>query len=149
MPKPQHLLHTLKEYFGYDSFRPLQERIIDSVFLGNDNLVIMPTGGGKSVCFQLPALLLPGVTLVVSPLIALMKDQVDGLLANGIPAAFINSSQTESEQQDIYTKLSGKEIKLLYVAPESLSFLDVLFSKVEVSFVNGARVSDLLGHRSL
>ncbi len=135
MPESQQLLHTLKEYFGYDSFRPLQEKIIDSVFSGNDNLVIMPTGGGKSICFQLPALLLPGVTLVISPLIALMKDQVDGLLANGIQASFINSSQTESEQQDIYTKLSSKEIKLLYVAPESLSFLDAVLSKIEVSLI--------------
>lgn len=135
MPEPQQLLSTLKEYFGYDSFRPLQKKIIDSVFSGNDNLVIMPTGGGKSICFQLPALLLPGVTLVISPLIALMKDQVDGLRANGIAASFINSSQTESQQQDIYTKLSGKEIKLLYIAPESLSFLDAVFSQVEISLI--------------
>lgn len=135
MPDQQLILHTLKEYFGYDSFRPLQQDIITSVFAGDDNLVIMPTGGGKSICYQLPALLLPGVTLVISPLIALMKDQVDGLLANGIKAAFINSSQTETEQQDIYQKLSDKEIKLLYIAPESLSFLDVIFSQIEISLI--------------
>ncbi|WP_074406487.1 MULTISPECIES: DNA helicase RecQ [Aquimarina] len=135
MPDQQLISHTLKEYFGYDSFRPLQLDIITSVFAGDDNLVIMPTGGGKSICYQLPALLLPGVTLVISPLIALMKDQVDGLLANGIKAAFINSSQTETEQQEIYQQLSDKEIKLLYIAPESLSFLDVIFSQIEISLI--------------
>lgn len=135
MPDQQLISHTLKEYFGYDSFRPLQQDIITSVFAGDDNLVIMPTGGGKSICYQLPALLLPGVTLVISPLIALMKDQVDGLLANGIKAAFINSSQTETEQQEIYQQLSDKEIKLLYIAPESLSFLDVIFSQIEISLI--------------
>lgn len=135
MPDQQQLLHTLKEYFGYDSFRSLQQEIIDSIFDGNDNLVIMPTGGGKSICYQLPALLLPGVTLVISPLIALMKDQVDGLLVNGVQAAFINSSQTENEQQEIYQKLMDKEMKLLYVAPESLSFLDTILSQITISLI--------------
>ncbi len=135
MPNQQKILHTLKEYFGYDSFRPLQEKIINSVFDGKDNLVIMPTGGGKSICYQLPALLLPGITLVISPLIALMKDQVDGLLANGINASFINSSQNENDQQEIYQKLKNNKIKLLYVAPESLSFLDTVFSEIEISLI--------------
>ncbi len=135
MPEQSQILATLKEYFGYDTFRPLQQEIINSVFQGNDNLVIMPTGGGKSICYQLPALLLPGITLVISPLIALMKDQVDGLLANGIQAAFINSSQDENEQQDIYQKLIDKEIKLLYVAPESLSFLDSVLAQVTISLI--------------
>ncbi|WP_062055570.1 DNA helicase RecQ [Aquimarina longa] len=135
MPDQQQLLQTLKEYFGYDSFRPLQQHIIDSVFLGKDNLVIMPTGGGKSICYQLPALLLPGITLVISPLIALMKDQVDGLRANGIKAAFVNSSQNENEQQEIYQQLTNKEIKLLYIAPESLSFLDVVLSQITISLI--------------
>ncbi|MBQ0733139.1 DNA helicase RecQ [Aquimarina celericrescens] len=135
MPEQPQILATLKEYFGYDTFRPLQQEIIDSVFAGNDNLVIMPTGGGKSICYQLPGILLPGITLVISPLIALMKDQVDGLLANGIAAAFVNSSQNQEEQQDIYKKLLDKEIKLLYVAPESLSFLDTIFSQIEISLV--------------
>ncbi|MEW7291851.1 DNA helicase RecQ [Aquimarina sp. 2304DJ70-9] len=135
MPESREILHILKEYFGYDSFRPLQEEIINSIFEGDDNLVIMPTGGGKSICYQLPALLLPGVTLVISPLIALMKDQVDGLLANGVQAAFINSSQHENEQQEIYQKLLDKEIKLLYVAPESLSFLDTILSQITVSLI--------------
>ncbi|MDY8136238.1 DNA helicase RecQ [Aquimarina sp. 2201CG5-10] len=135
MPEQKEILHTLKEYFGYDQFRPLQQEIIDSIFTGNDNLVIMPTGGGKSICYQLPALLLPGITLVISPLIALMKDQVDGLLANGIQAAFVNSSQTENEQQEIYQKLLDKEIKLLYVAPESLSFLDAILVQIKISLI--------------
>lgn len=135
MPDQQQILTTLKEYFGYDSFRPLQEEIISSIFKSKDNLVIMPTGGGKSICYQLPALLLPGVTLVISPLIALMKDQVDGLSANGINAAFINSSQHENEQQEIYQKILDKQLKLLYVAPESLSFLDTVLSQVVVSLI--------------
>ncbi len=135
MPEQPQILATLKEYFGYDSFRPLQEEIINSIFEGDDNLVIMPTGGGKSICYQLPALLLPGITLVISPLIALMKDQVDGLLANGVQAAFINSSQHENEQQEIYQKLIDKEIKLLYVAPESLSFLDNILAQVTISLI--------------
>ena len=121
------LLHsTLKEYFGYEKFRPHQENIITSILNGNDNLVIMPTGGGKSVCFQLPALILEGVTLVISPLIALMKDQVDGLNANGIPSAFLNSSQTEEENQTIINKLKKGTIKLLYLAPESLAFFEIV-----------------------
>jgi ATP-dependent DNA helicase RecQ len=135
MIEENRLLNTLKEYFGYDTFRPLQRKIIDSIFEGKDNLVIMPTGGGKSICYQLPALLLPGVTLVVSPLIALMKDQVDGLKANGISAAFLNSSQTEIEQQNIFSRLEKQELKLLYVAPESLHYLDVVFQTGNISLI--------------
>ncbi len=131
----QQVLPTLKEYFGYDSFRPLQETIIKAVFDKQDNLVIMPTGGGKSICFQLPALLLPGVTLVISPLIALMKDQVDGLRANGIDAAFINSSQEGAEQQHITEKLHKGAIKLLYVAPESLSIVDTILAPGQISLI--------------
>lgn len=135
MPQEKQLLDTLKEYFGYESFRPLQRQIIDSVFEGRDNLVIMPTGGGKSICFQLPAILLPGVTLVISPLIALMKDQVDGLTANGISAAFLNSSQSEQEQQEIFSRIQQNEIKLLYVAPESLQYIDTVFSAGKISLI--------------
>lgn len=135
MVQEAQLLETLKEYFGYDSFRPLQKQIIFSVFEGNDNLVIMPTGGGKSICFQLPAILLPGITIVISPLIALMKDQVDGLTANGVPAAFLNSSQQEKEQQEIFSKIEKNEIKLLYVAPESLQYIDRVFSAGNISLI--------------
>src|SRR6056297_1944792 len=137
MVEEAQLLGTLKEHFGYDGFRPLQKKIINSIFEGKDNLVIMPTGGGKSICYQLPAILLPGTTLVISPLIALMKDQVDGLTANGISAAFLNSSQTETEQQEIFNKVAQNEIKLLYVAPESLQYIDAVFSSGKISLIAG------------
>ena len=129
------LLGTLKEFFGYETFRPLQRKIIDAVFNGKDNLVIMPTGGGKSICYQLPALLLPEITLVISPLIALMKDQVDGLTANGVPAAFLNSSQLESEQQEIFNRIDKNELKLLYVAPESLQVIDRFLNDGKLSLI--------------
>jgi len=115
------LLNKLKHYFGYDSFRAGQAEIIDNLMQGKDALVLMPTGGGKSLCYQLPATLLPGITIVVSPLIALMKDQVDNLTHQGISAAFINSSLDQQTIHDIFAKLSRGEIKLLYVAPERLT----------------------------
>tara|TARA_R110002050_G_scaffold231244_5_gene367004 strand:+ start:923 stop:2749 length:1827 start_codon:yes stop_codon:yes gene_type:complete len=115
------LLTTLKHYFGYDSFRSGQAEIINNLMQGRDSLVLMPTGGGKSLCYQLPAILLPGITIVVSPLIALMKDQVDNLTHQGIPAAFINSSLDQQTINDIFSKLSQGAIKLLYVAPERLT----------------------------
>ena len=127
---PPQVLDLLKSRFGYESFLPLQEEIVRHV-LGKDHcLVLMPTGGGKSLCYQLPALCLDGLTLVVSPLIALMKDQVDALRANGIPAAFVNSSLPSSEISSIHTAALMGRIKILYVAPERLmvpgfvSFLD-------------------------
>lgn len=129
------LFPTLKKYFGYDSFRHQQQDIIESVLSKKDNLVIMPTGGGKSVCFQLPALLFDGITLVISPLIALMKDQVDGLTANGIPAAFFNSSQLSSAQNGIFGKVINSEIKLLYVAPESLALLENILNEKYISCI--------------
>ena len=111
----------LQRYFGYDEFRPLQEDIIGAVMDGDDALVLMPTGGGKSLCYQLPALALPGVTLVVSPLIALMKDQVDALRESGVPAGFVNSSQSREERLAIQKAAYYGEIKLLYVAPERVA----------------------------
>jgi len=129
------LLPTLKKYFGYDSFRSEQQEIIESVLSKKDNLVIMPTGGGKSICFQLPAILFKGLTLVVSPLIALMKDQVDGLNANGIPANYFNSSQDSNEHQQIFEDIHNSKIKLLYVAPESLSQLEHIVNEQYISCI--------------
>ena len=112
---------TLKKYFGYDDFRPLQIEIINSILANKDNFVLMPTGGGKSLCFQLPALELKGLTLVISPLIALMKDQVDGLKANGIAAEFINSSLSAREIIALQDKALSGKLKILYIAPERMS----------------------------
>ena len=131
----EHLYPTLKKYFGYDEFRPKQEAIISNVLAKKDTLVIMPTGGGKSICYQLPALLLEGVTLVISPLIALMKDQVDGLKANGVEADFFNSSQEPEEQQEIFEKVAQGTLKLLYVAPESLSALNDILKETYISCI--------------
>ena len=117
-PSPRKLL---KSHFGYDTFLPLQEEIISHVLAGRDALALMPTGGGKSLCYQLPAVCLPGMTLVVSPLIALMKDQVDVLNANGISARFINSSLTSSENEQAMARARRGLVKILYVAPERLS----------------------------
>ncbi len=127
---------TLHQYFGYNSFRLNQEEIIKNVLSKKDSIVLMPTGGGKSLCYQVPALLMPGVTIVVSPLIALMKDQVDALKLNGIAAAFLNSSQTGNEQAAIIKQLQNKQLKLLYVAPERLlgqHNLLLLLKEIEVS----------------
>jgi ATP-dependent DNA helicase RecQ len=112
------ILKTLKKYFGYDEFRPMQADIIESVLGGFDNFVLMPTGGGKSLCYQLPALEFSGLTLVISPLIALMKDQVDALQANGIKAEFINSSLTPEQIESACARAKNNEIKILYLAPE-------------------------------
>jgi len=123
------LRHTLKTVFGYDTFRPHQEEIINGIIGGEDSFVLMPTGGGKSLCYQLPALYRPGVGIVVSPLISLMKDQVDALVANGVAAACYNSSLTEAEARRTLARLHGNDLDLLYVAPERLmseSFLERL-----------------------
>ncbi len=110
----------LGKYFGYETFRPLQYEIIENVLNENDCLVLMPTGGGKSLCFQIPALMKEGVAVVISPLIALMKDQVEALKANGIEADFLNSTQNYGEQNEILKKAESGNLKLLYIAPERL-----------------------------
>jgi ATP-dependent DNA helicase RecQ len=114
------LLEHLKQHFGYDSFRPLQEEIISDSLAGKDVFALLPTGGGKSLCYQLPALIREGLTVVVSPLIALMKDQVDALVANGVAATFLNSTLREEESKKRWNGLFRGEYRLLYVAPERL-----------------------------
>jgi len=122
---------ALHKYFGYSEFRHEQEEIINHLLNQKDAMVLMPTGGGKSICYQLPAVMLDGLTVVISPLIALMKDQVDALNINGINAAFLNSSQTDTEQRKIISQLKANQIKLLYLAPERL-------------FSSGSRLIDFL-----
>jgi ATP-dependent DNA helicase RecQ len=112
-------LQILKSKFGYSTFRLEQEAIINSVLQKKDTFALMPTGGGKSVCYQIPALMFDGLTIVISPLIALMKDQVDALRVNGIEAAFLNSTQSPAEQREILAKITFNKLKLLYLAPES------------------------------
>jgi len=127
--------NLLKTHFGFDTFRPNQEEIIENVLAGKNTLTIMPTGGGKSLCFQLPALAMEGTTIVISPLIALMKDQVDALNANGIAASYYNSSQLPEIQDKVLTNLMTGQLKLLYVAPESLWNLTNYFQKTEISLI--------------
>jgi ATP-dependent DNA helicase RecQ len=120
MPPAPNLLATLKQTFGFDSFRPLQEEIILDSLAGKDTFALLPTGGGKSLCFQLPALVRPGLTVVVSPLIALMKDQVDAMQASGVAATFLNSSLAPGEGRERLRGLHNGEYRMLYVAPERL-----------------------------
>ena len=113
-------LEALNRYFGYDSFRPGQSGIVSAILTGHDVLGVMPTGAGKSICYQIPASILPGVAIVISPLISLMRDQVDALNDVGLPAAFINTTQTPDEQDLVFAQALSGQIKLLYVAPERL-----------------------------
>ena len=125
-------LAVLKQYFGHDAFRPGQETLVDAALSGRDVLGIMPTGGGKSLCYQVPAMLLPGVTLVISPLISLMKDQVAALRSAGVPAAFLNSSQDLEEARQVWGAVRRDRVRLLYVAPERLEnarFLELMASR--------------------
>ena len=127
---------TLKQVFGFDSFREPQQEVIETISAGSDCLVIMPTGGGKSLCYQLPALLLDGTAIIISPLIALMRDQVRAAQQLGIPAAYLNSTQTPQEQHDIVEQLRNGAIKLLYLAPERLKHSETkqLLSEINISF---------------
>ena len=111
---------ALRQFFGYSGFRPGQEELIDAILAGRDVLGVMPTGGGKSLCYQIPALLLPGVTLVISPLISLMKDQVAALNREGVAAAYLNSSLSPTQQRLVCQRALQGAYRLLYVAPERL-----------------------------
>lgn len=130
------LQQLLKKFFGYSEFRPLQAEIIQHILQKKDALVLMPTGGGKSICYQLPAIYLPGTTLVISPLIALMKDQVEGLIANGIPAASLNSMMSDSEQQQVKQLCIQGKIKLLYISPERVKAeADWFLPRLDISLI--------------
>ncbi|MFA6161642.1 MAG: RecQ family ATP-dependent DNA helicase [Patescibacteria group bacterium] len=130
-----YMLNLLKKHFGYETFRPLQKEIVEHCVAGKDALVLMPTGGGKSLCYQLPALKFSGLTVVISPLISLMKDQVDALRANGIAAAYMNSSQSPTENRQVEESAARGEIKLLYLAPERLAMPRT------VDFLHGLQIS--------
>ena len=128
---------VLLKYFGYKHFKNGQESIVEAILEGKDALGVMPTGGGKSICYQVPSLMLPGLTIVISPLISLMKDQVMQLRENGIPAAFLNSSLSAEQSRLVYRNLEVGKYKILYVAPERLEMPEFVktCANTEVSLV--------------
>ena len=134
------LAEILEQYWGYTEFRPLQREAMDAVLEGRDSLLVLPTGGGKSLCFQAPALVREGLALVISPLISLMKDQVDTLVANGVAAACLNSAMSSADRNLVIAGLREGRYRLLYVAPERIAgegggWLSWLLASCPVSFV--------------
>ena len=139
----------LKNVFGYDEFRPLQQEIIDRTLAGNDSFVLMPTGGGKSVCFQIPALCFEGITIVISPLISLMKDQVQALQSNGIKADYFNSSISQQEEDEVISRATKGEIQLLYLSPEKLISVSNTWLKnlnIKLVAIDEAHCVSMWGH---
>jgi ATP-dependent DNA helicase RecQ len=139
-------IEILKTVFGYGSFRDQQQEVIEQLLAGQDALVLMPTGGGKSLCYQIPALIRPGVGIVISPLIALMQDQVSALLQLGVKAAFLNSTLTMEEARQTEQKLLDGELDLLYIAPERLTSArtSALFERIHIACLNGGTILGLI-----